>query len=106
MAKKRIGKFNNHYTTVDGITFHSKKESDRYIILKMLNKHGKIQNLELQKPFVLSIGKIKICSYVADFVYIENGKTIIEDVKGFRTDIYRLKKKLMKVILGLDIKET
>ena len=102
-----MSKYKNVKTTIDGITFDSKKESARYAELKLLAKSGLIQNLCLQVPYVLipkQDGE-RAVKYIADFVYDENGETVVEDVKGVRTDVYRLKKKLMLKVHGLRIKE-
>ncbi len=101
-----VSKYRNIKTIINGISFHSKKEGLRYVELKQLEKRKKIFNLKLQPKYIIAINGIKICSYIADFSYGENGFTIVEDVKGFKTSIYRLKKKLMKVILGIEIYET
>ena len=95
-------------TFVDGIRFDSKKEANRYVQLKMLEKNGIISNLSLQVPYTLSEStkygrKIK---YIADFVYEEDGKIIVEDVKGVKTPVYKLKKRLMAEKYGIVIKET
>jgi hypothetical protein len=90
-------------TTVDNVTFHSRKEADRYLHLKMLQAQGIIKDLILQPKFVLQEGfktvegeKIKPITYVADFQYTEceTGATIVEDVKGMKTKDYLLKRKL------------
>jgi len=60
----------------------------------------------LQVNYPIEHKDIKICSYRADFVYVQGGKTITEDCKGFRTDVYLLKKKLMKAFYGIEILET
>ena len=102
-----MGKYKNVKTTIDGITFDSKKESARYAELKLLARSGLIQNLRLQVPFELipkQAGE-RAVRYIADFTYTENGETVVEDVKGVRTDVYRLKKKLMLKVHGLRIKE-
>jgi hypothetical protein len=112
---KKIGnKYNAKKTEIDGITFHSRKESVRYSQLKLYEKGGLIKNLRLQVPYEL-IPKLVIngkteraIKYVADFVYIDtvNGKEIVEDVKGMITDIFKIKYRLMKQIHGIDIKIT
>lgn len=97
-------KYHSKKTTVDGIEFDSKKEAKRYCELKMLEKAGKIKDLRLQYQFVLQPpfrknGKtIRAITYVADFVYLdlERCKNIVEDVKGYKTDVYQLKKKLFE----------
>lgn len=94
-------KYNAKKTIVDGITFDSKKEAARYSQLKLLEKTGVIYNLELQPHFLLQDkfrykGKtFRKVEYVADFRYTDKtGATVVEDVKGFKTDVYSLKKKL------------
>jgi len=98
-------KYRNIKTVVDGIKFDSKKEAKRYQELKLLEKAGEITDLELQPRFNLIVNGKKICAYIADFRYTSRDKTIIEDVKGMRTPIYKLKKKLMKACLDIDIEE-
>lgn len=94
-------KYLSKKTTIDGITFDSKKEGLHYVELKKLEKQGKISNLELQPSFLLQEGfkrdgkKYRPITYIADFRYIENGKVIVEDVKGFKTPEYKIKKKLL-----------
>ena len=116
-------KYGNKKTTYAGITFDSLKEATRYKELRLMERAGLIQNLELQKTFVLiptqrepdTIGKRggvikgklieKECVYKADFVYIENGETVVEDTKGMRTKDYIIKRKLMLYVHGIRIKE-
>jgi len=93
-------------TIVGDITFDSKKEARRYVQLKILVKAGVISELKLQPRFDLIINDCKCGFYKADFDYIENGKRVIEDVKGMKTPVYNLKKKLIKAIYGIDIFET
>ena len=105
-AKK--SKYHAVKTVLDDIKFDSKKEAKRYIQLKQMERAGLIEKLRLQVPFVL-IDKSSYGSeikYVADFVYIENGIEIVEDVKGVKTPVYRLKKRLMAERYGIKIKET
>jgi len=81
-------KFGNRHVKIDGIRFDSMKEGRRYNELKLLERGGEIQNLELQPRFVLQEsfkreGKThRKIEYVADFRYIENGREIVEDVKS------------------------
>lgn len=90
-------KFNAKKTEIDGIRFDSKKESERYLELKTLQQAGEIYGLELQVNFPIYIGKTKVCTYRADFVYNNcKGEKIIEDVKGYKTPTYKLKKKLFE----------
>lgn len=104
--KPKRSKFGNKSAVVNGIKFHSRKEATRYKILIALEGAGAIQDLKLQPRFRLKVNGEIICTYVADFQYVQCGKTIVEDVKGFRTREYILKKKLVKALLGISIKET
>lgn len=102
-------KYKAKRTTVDGMTFHSQKEARRYVELKLLERAGEIQNLQLQRKFPLEVGGVKIGSYIADFAYRDLRprvtEFIVEDVKGFKTPVYRLKKKLMKALFQIDVQE-
>lgn len=84
--------------TKDGIVFASKAEMVRYDELKMLERCGKISELELQPKFLL-IPKLnkgdRATYYIADFAYTKEGERIVEDVKGFKTAVYKLKIKLL-----------
>lgn len=98
-------------TIVDGIRFDSKKEALRYGELKLLEKAGEIRDLRLQPAFEIVINGIKVCTYKADFSYKFKGHidgrhpAVIEDVKGFKTPVYRLKKKLVEATYGIIITE-
>lgn len=118
-------KYRNKKTVIDGITFDSKHEAERYIVLKAMQKRGEISDLVLQKKFVVIRsqrapdtvdargrkvkGKVieKEASYYADFVYYDNSKEefVVEDAKGVKTEAYKLKKKLMLLNYGIKIKE-
>lgn len=101
-------KFGNVPTTLDGRRFDSRLEADRYAELKILQRAGRISELICQPEFPIAINGHVICKYIADFEYTdENGRRIIEDCKSkpTMTPLYRLKKRLMSVVLGLDITE-
>ena len=101
---KQRSKYNARKTEIDGIKFDSAKEAARYAELKLLRDAGKIKDLQLQVPFVLQEGfksirsgrKIRAIKYIADFVYInvESNVKMVEDVKGMKTDVYNIKKKM------------
>lgn len=93
-------------TEVDGIKFYSKAEARRYSCLKLLEKSGEISDLSLQPRFDLIVNGKKCGFYKADFKYIDGGKEVVEDVKGMKTPVYNLKKKLVKAIYDIDIYET
>lgn len=105
-AKK--SKYRAVKTEIDGIMFDSKHEAARYQELRLLEQAGEISNLRLQVPFEL-IAKSKYgrsIKYVADFVYSRNGLTVVEDAKGMKTPVYRLKKRMMAEKYRIKIKET
>ena len=105
-------KFGNKKVVVDGIQFDSKREARRYLDLRAMEIAGQIQNLQLQVKYTLIPsqridGKVveREVSYVADFVYEQNGKTVVEDSKGHRTKDYILKRKMMLHFHGIQIRE-
>ena len=124
----KTNKYNAKKVSVDGIEFDSKKEAKRYQELLLLQKAGEIYMLERQKVYELlpaqrepdTVGKRggvikgklleRAVEYVADFVYTDkNGKTVVEDVKGFREGgayaVFVLKRKLMLYRYGIKIIE-
>ena len=121
--KAKKSKYHSRKVTRDGIVFDSVKEANRGRELTLLEKAGEITDLKRQVEFVLipdqrepdtvgkrgGIKKGKIierkCSYIADFVYNENGKPVVEDTKGFKTKDYIIKRKLMYCVYGVRIKE-
>ena len=127
MAKNKYGaeKIKDPMT---GYVFDSAKEHRRWCGLRLLERAGKISNLQRQVTFELiptqreestevykagpqkglpKPGAVieKPCSYVADFVYQQDGQTVVEDTKGFKTDAYIIKRKLMLYIHGIRVKE-
>ena len=104
-------KYHAHKVTVEGITFDSKKEARRWSELKLMESAGIITDLQRQVTFQLlpsqkGDGRTeRPAKYVADFVYQENGKTVVEDTKGMKTRDYILKRKIMLFIHGITIKE-
>lgn len=99
-----MNKYRNKKVIVDEKEFDSKREENRYKELKLLERAGEIKDLELQPRFLLqdSFKKngrtFRKIEYVADFKYIENGKTIVEDVKGMQTDVFKLKHKIFEKV--------
>lgn len=120
-------KYKNKFISIDGIVFDSKREAKRYQELRLLEKAGEIQDLRLQEKFVLIPAQYEYqprysektgnrlkdkkvllereCSYRADFVYLKNGRLVVEDTKGFRTKEYVIKRKLMLHVHGIRIQE-
>lgn len=88
--------------TFEGITFASKAEMNRYAELRMAEKAGLIGGLDTQVPIMLQEsfthkihGTQQAIKYICDFAYKQDGKWIYEDFKGFKTEIYKIKKKLL-----------
>ena len=123
-----MSKYHSRKVTVDGVTYDSVKEYRRFKELSLLERAGTIQNLQRQVKYVLipaqreycddiytrgrnkgyfKPGKLleRECSYIADFVYTQNGEIVVEDTKGFRTKDYIVKRKLMLWVHGIQIKE-
>ena len=106
-------KYRAKSVVIDGIKFASTKEGDRYLDLKMLLSAGVIRDLELQPEFLIEIlgREIKYRSgrqvkYIADFRYFddESDQIVVEDVKGYRTPVYKLKLALMSA-MGIEVIE-
>lgn len=123
-------KYHAKKVVVDGIEFDSIKEGNRYKELKLLERSGKISNLQLQVPFVLipaqydtvveytpkthkqkEVKKLveRKLKYVCDFSYMKDGKLVIEDVKGYKNstayEVYKIKRKLMFWLYNIKIVE-
>lgn len=120
----RANKYGNKQVTIGDETFDSGKEYRRFCELKLLQRAGKISDLQRQVKYVLiptqrepdeigvrgGVKKGKVieqeCAYVADFVYVnDKGETVVEDTKGFKTKDYIIKRKLMLYVHGIRIKE-
>ena len=109
-------KYHNRKVQIEGITFDSKKEAQRYCELRLLEKRGEITQLCRQVPFSLipaELGadrkKLREIVYIADFVYTTKRDGVsqqhVEDVKGVKTDVYQLKKRLMWHLWGINVEE-
>lgn len=105
-------KYHSRKITRDGMVFDSVKEYRRFCELSLLERAGAIRNLKRQVKFELIPsqrvnGKVveRSCTYVADFVYQQDGKIVVEDVKGVRTKDYILKRKMMLFFHGIQIVE-
>lgn len=93
------------YGNVKTHGFDSKAEYHRWMELQILERAGEITNLRRQVRVPLNVNSFHVCDYIADFVYTQGGALVIEDVKGVRTAVYRLKKKLMLAAKGIQIRE-
>lgn len=121
-----MNKYKAQKSTVNGITFDSRKEARRYSELLLLQSAGVIRDLQMQVKYELIPAQYetyerysirgkrlqdgqrlveKACEYRADFVYYEDGKLVVEDVKGFRTKDFIIKRKLMLHKYGIKIRE-
>lgn len=105
MTKKP--KYGNKKKMVNGLTFDSTREATRYQDLALMQHAKHIKELRRQVRFPIYMGKIFICEWVADFTYATADECkIVEDSKGFKTDVYKLKKKLVEAQYGIKIKES
>lgn len=102
-------KYHNRKTEYQGILFDSQKEATRYQELQWMQRAGIIHCIEIQPRYDLVVNGYKIGFYKADFRYFEKatGEAVVEDVKSeaTRTPVYRLKKKLMEALYGIEIVE-
>ena len=113
-------KYHNRKVKRDGMVFDSKREADRWTELKLLEKAGEIKDLQRQVKFELlpkqysrteftKAGKPRLLerevSYIADFTYFGSNGMVVEDAKGYRTDDYKIKRKLALYMLGIEIIE-
>lgn len=111
-----MSKYGNKKIRLDGMVFDSKHEAIRWLALRNMENAGLIMDLRRQVPYELipvqkspETGKVieRSCKYIADFVYYNpvTNKTVVEDAKGIKTDVYKIKKKLMLERYGVEIKE-
>lgn len=109
MARNKFGAVK---TTIDGFTFDSAAEAERYAELKILQAAGEIAGLELQPIYELQPrfkhGKkiIRPITYRADFRYVvtETGQTVVEDVKGIETEVFKIKSKMLLHVHGVEVR--
>lgn len=99
---RKRNKYGAIRTEVDNISFHSKDESERYLQLKLLEKAGEIHSLSLQPKIPLDVDGVHVANYFGDFSYTKKGETTmtVEEFKGFKTAVYKLKIKLAKALYG------
>ena len=107
-------KYGNQKVRVDGQLFDSKREARRWQELQLLQRAGKISELQRQVPFVLipslrdqRTGQLleREVKYIADFVYTDDGFRVVEDAKGYRTKEFIIKRKLMLWVHGIRVQE-
>ena len=104
---QRKHKYGAKPVVIDNIRFASTAEGNRYLELKLMKQAGLIEDLQLQPRFQLRVNDVLITTYIADFRYKdrETGEWVVEDVKGVLTDVYKIKRKLMQVLHGIEIRE-
>lgn len=104
-------KYHNQKVIYNGIKFDSQREKNYYIKLQLLQEYNMIEDLkrqvkfELQPSYEINGKKIRSINYIADFTYREKGKLHVIDVKGVRTNEYKLKKKLFEYKYNIEIEE-
>lgn len=112
---KKGSKYGNRKISFNGMVFDSRKEFNRYGELMLLQRAGRIKDLQRQVPYVIippqkdGRGRVifRETKYIADFVYFDRDRNrwVVEDVKGVKTEVYRIKKKLMFLQHGLLVEE-
>jgi hypothetical protein len=114
LTSTKRSKFGNKRVVMDGVTHPSKKQGMRWILLRQMERDGQIRDLKREVKYELVVNGMKVCTYIADHVYEVPAvdccprivwEPVVEDVKGFKTATYNLKKKLMKAVHNIDIRE-
>lgn len=106
---RKPSKYRNRPVVVDGIRHDSRKEARRWADLQLLERSGKISDLKRQVVFPLDVNGHSICAYIADATYLEAGVFVVEDTKSEITrknPVYRIKRKLLKALRGIEVRET
>jgi hypothetical protein len=108
-----MNKYHAKKVTFFGETFDSRKEGERWLVLRNLEQRNEIRDLRRQVKFELvpaypAIG-LRALTYIADFVYSQGGKTVVEDVKGYTKgaayELFKAKKKMLYFRYGLLVQE-
>ena len=105
-SKPKRNKYGAKRTVIDGVLFDSKAEATYYTALKMREKAGEVSAVELQRPFSLLGPKGElICTYKADFCFWDHkaDRFRVVDVKGVETSVFKLKRKMMRILLGIEV---
>lgn len=107
----REPKYKNHKCEHGGVKFDSKRELARWLKLKVMERAGTISDLQRQQPFILAESvtldgrKRPAIKYIADFTYQDGFGYVVEDAKGFKTPEYKIKRHLMKLVHGIEVRE-
>lgn len=104
-AKPKKRKYRNEPIVIDGIRFDSKREGAFYAELKLREKAGEVAEVELQKPFVLTIKGVLIGTYRCDFAFFDNARRCyrVVDIKGVVTREFQRTRRLMRALHGIEI---
>jgi hypothetical protein len=106
IAKPQRGnKYKAQRTLLDGICFDSQAEAHYYAALKLRERAGEVEDVEMQRSYALTINGVLVCTYRADFVFwdVAMKRRRVIDVKGVVTPVFRIKQKLMKACHGLEV---
>lgn len=106
LKAKKPSKYGNNRVQVDGHWFDSQAEADHYGDLKYMERAGEISDIELQPVFPLIVNGVIVAQYRADFRFVDAAGVVhVQDVKGVRTPVYKLKAKMVTAIYGIEIEE-
>lgn len=102
---KRKNKYNNLLTEYKGVKYHSRLEARYAALLDIREKAKEVENIKRQEKFPLEVNGEKIGTYIADFSFFDKAQKVnrVVDIKGVETDLFKIKKKLVKAIYGIDI---
>lgn len=102
----RRNKYNAKKMAVGDQVFDSHKEAQRWSALRLLERAGRIRHLERGFDMPFNLGGRTLFKYRPDFLYFEDDVRIVEDVKGYKTPVYRLKKRIIEAAYNIKIRET
>ena len=103
MTQPWKSKFRNQPITTEEGRFASQKEHRDWLNLKLRERADEIQRLERQVRIPITINGQLICTYIADAVWFEKGQRVVFDSKGYETPEFKLKKKLLKALLNIEV---
>lgn len=102
--QRRPQKFGAQPVTTEEGHFASQREFQHWHLSKLRQRAGEISNLERQVRFRIEHNGVHICDYIADEVFFEGGKRVVVDVKGVETPVFKLKQKLMRAFLNIEVR--
>lgn len=103
-AQRRPQKFGARAEVTEDGHFASQRELQHWCQSKLRQRAGEIANLERQVRFRIEHNGVHICDYIADEVFFEGGKRVVVDVKGVETPVFKLKQKLMRAFLNIEVR--